>query len=98
MQMRVMQQSGTPTVQDGEEANLGAQVFGIGRYGAQRFGCSLEEDVVYHLLVLVSDSGNLIGHSENDVEVLAVEKFFLTVFYPLCACQRLTLWAMPISA
>ncbi len=34
MQMRVMQQSGTPTVQDGEEADLCAQVFGIGSYGA----------------------------------------------------------------
>jgi hypothetical protein len=98
MQTRVMQQGRPPGVQDGEEANLRAQVFGIGSYGAQSLGRGLEEDVVYHLLVLVSDRGNLIRHSENDVKVLAVEKFRLAVLYPLCACQRLTLGAMAIPA
>jgi hypothetical protein len=34
MQMRVVQQIGSPGVQDGEETNLCAQVFGIGSYGA----------------------------------------------------------------
>jgi hypothetical protein len=98
MQVRVMQQGGTPGVQDGKEADLRTQVFGIGSYRAQSLGRGLEEDVVYHLLVLVSDRGNLIRHSENDVKVLAVKKFRLAVFYPLCACQRLTLGAMAIPA
>jgi len=30
-------------VQDGEEANLRAQVFGVGSYGAQSLGRGLEE-------------------------------------------------------
>ena len=98
MQMRVMQQGGPPGVQDGEEANLRAQMFGIGSYGAQSLGRGLEEDVVNHLLVLVSDRGNLIRQSENDVKVLAVKKFRLTVLYPLCECQRLTLGAMAVPA
>jgi hypothetical protein len=85
-------------VQDGEEANLRAQVFRIARYGAQSLGRGLEEDVVNHLLVLVSDRGNPIRQSEDDVKVLAVEKFCLAVLYPLCACQRLTLGAMAIPA
>ena len=70
----------------------------ISSYGAQGFGRGLEEDVVYHFLVLVSDCGNLVRHREDDVEVLAVEKFRLAVFYPLCAGQRLTLGTMAISA
>ncbi len=65
MQVRVMQQGGPPGVQDGEEANLRAQMFGIGSYGAQSLGRGLEEDVVYHLLILVSDRGNLVRHSET---------------------------------
>ena len=44
------------------------------------------------------DRGNLIRHSENDVEVLAVEKFCLATFDPLCTHQRLTLVAMSIAA
>ena len=59
MQMRVMQQGGSPGVQDGEEANLRAQMFGIGGDGAQGLGRGLEENVVDHLLVLVGDRGNL---------------------------------------
>jgi hypothetical protein len=85
-------------VQDGEKANLRAQMFGIGSYGPQGLGRSLKEDVIDHLLVLVSDRSNLVRNGKDDVEVLAVEKFGLAVFNPLCTGQRLALWAMPIPA
>jgi hypothetical protein len=98
MQMRVMKQSGPPGVQHGEEANLRAQVFGIGSYGAQGLGRGLKEDVVDYLLVLVSDRGYLVRNGEDNVKVLAVEKFGLTVFDPLGARQRLAFWTMPIAA
>jgi hypothetical protein len=87
VQMWVMRQTGSPTMQDGEEADFCAQVFGIIRYSAQGFGGGLEEDVVNDLLVLVSDRSNLIWHCEDDVVVLAVKKFCLTMFDPLCAFQ-----------
>jgi hypothetical protein len=32
------------------------------------------------------------------MKILAVEKFRLPVFYPVCACERLTLGTMTISA
>src|ERR1035437_3332354 len=98
MQMRVMQQGGSPGVQYGEETNLRAQMFGIGGNGAQGFGRGLEENVIDHLLVLVSDRGNLVRHREDDVVILAVEKFIPAVFDPLGAGQRLALGAMPVSA
>ena len=75
-------------MQHGEEADFCAQVFGIIRYSAQGFSGGLEEDVVNDLLVLVSDRGNPIWHSEDDVVVLAVEKFCLAMVDPLCAPQR----------
>ena len=43
----------------GEEADLGAQMFGIGGNGAQGFRCGPEEKVVQHFFVLVIDGGNL---------------------------------------
>ena len=98
MQVRMKHQIGPPGVQDREKANLRAQVFGIGSDGAQCLGCSLEEDVVDHLLVLVNDRGDFVRNSEDDVEVFAVEKFGLAMFDPLGARQRLALWAMPVSA
>jgi hypothetical protein len=98
MQMRVVEQGRPPTVQHGKEANLCSQMLGIGGYGAQGFGRGLKENVVNHLLVLVSDRGNLIRDGEHDMKILAVEKFRLPVFYPVCACERLTLGTMTISA
>ena len=94
----MMHQVRPPGVQDGEEADLRAEVFGIGGYGTQGFGRGLEENAVDHLLVLVGDRGNLVRHREDDVEVLAVEKFGLAVFDPLGAGQRLALGAMAIRA
>ena len=85
-------------MQDGEEADLCSQMLGISRNRTQGLGHGLEEEVVYHLLVLISDRGNLVRHSEDDVEVITVEKLFLAVFYPLCARQRLALGTMAIPA
>ena len=93
-----MHQIGAPGVQDGEEADLRAQVFRIVGYGAQGFGRGLKENVVNHLLVLVSDHGDLVRQGEDDVVVLAVEKFGVAMFDPLCAGQRLTLGTMAIAA
>ncbi len=46
MHMGMMQQVLSPGVQDGEEADLGAQVLGIGGDGAQGFGAGVKEQVV----------------------------------------------------
>ena len=82
----------SPGVEHGEEADLGAQVLGIGGDGAQGLGRGPEQNAVDHLLVLVSDGGDLFRHGEHDVEVLGVEKFGLAVLDPLGAGQGLALW------
>ena len=87
----------SPTVQDSEEADLGAEVFGIGGDGLQGLSSGVEENVVNHFFVLIGKVGNLIWHGEHDVEVGTVEQFSLTVLDPLCPCQRLALGAMAIA-
>ena len=67
------QQALSPTVKHGEEADLGAQMFGIGGNGAQGFRCGPEEKVVPHFFVLVSDGGNLFRQGEDDVKVFGIE-------------------------
>ena len=46
-------------MKDGEDADAGAEVLGIGRDGDQGLGRSLEQDVVDYRLVLIGDVGDL---------------------------------------
>jgi len=67
--MRVVGERRAPSVEDGEDADAGAQVLGIGRDGDHGLGRGLEQDVVDHGLVLVGDVGDLGRQREHDVEV-----------------------------
>jgi len=57
--MRMVGERRAPGVEDGEDADAGAEVFGIGRDGDHSLGRGLEQDVVDHGLVLVGDVGDL---------------------------------------
>src|SRR5260370_26998222 len=88
----------SPTVQHGEEADLDAEMFGVGGNGAQGFRSGPKENVVQHFLVLVSDGGNLFRESKDDMEILGVEELGLTILDPLSPCQGLAFWAMAVAA
>src|SRR6476661_4105225 len=96
--MRMMQQIRSPGVEHGEEADSGAEMLGIGGYGAQGFGSGLEENAIDQFLILIGDGGNRFGHGENDVEVRAIEEFGFALLNPLGSRQRLALGAMAIAA
>src|SRR4030042_4327705 len=96
--MRMVQKILAPSMKHGEKADFGAEMFGSGSYGAQRLRRGGEENAVDHILILVSDAGNLFRDCKNDMEVLAVEKLGLTLFNPLCAGEGLALGPVPIAA
>jgi hypothetical protein len=98
MQMGMMEQILAPGVKDREEADLGAQMPGIGRDRAQGFRCGPEQNAVDRLLVLEGDGGHLFGYCKDDVKVLAVQKFGLPVLDPLRTGQGLTFATMTIAA
>ena len=98
MQMRIMKQALTPGVQHGEEADLGAQVLGIGGDCAQGLGGGAEEKAVDERLVLIGDGGNGLRQREDDVKVLCVEDLGATILQSLRAGQRLAAGAMSIAA
>ena len=52
MQMRMMGHGGAPGVQHGGDADLGAQVFGIGGDGDRRLRRRLEQQIVDHRLIM----------------------------------------------
>jgi hypothetical protein len=68
MNVGMVMQVLSPSAQHGEEADLGAEMFGIGRNDAQRLGCGPEQDVIDHGLVLEGDLGDRGRHGEDDVE------------------------------
>ena len=85
MQVGMVEQVLAPGVQDGEKADLSAQVLGVGGDGLQRLAGHLEQQVVEQALVLVGDGGDGLGQGEHDVEILTVEQIGLAVFEPLGA-------------
>src|ERR1700752_1467604 len=72
-------------------------MLGVSRNGTQGLGGSPEQNVVDALLVLQGNGGDGLRYGEDDVKILGVEKFGLTVFQPLGTGQRLTFWAVAIS-
>ena len=67
--MRMVGERRAPGVEDGEDADAGAEVFGISRDGDHGLGGSLEQDVVDHGLVLIGDVGDLRWQREHDMKV-----------------------------
>ena len=87
-----------PGVEDGEEADLGAEVARVGGYGAQRLGDSPEQQAVDDGLVLSGDLGDRRGHGEDDVEVLGGKQVRAAPFEPRGACQRLAGRTVAVAA
>jgi hypothetical protein len=94
----MVQQVLTPGVQNGDKANLGAQVFGVGCDSSQSLSSGLKQNVVDHILVLECDRANLLRHGKHHMEILYRQQLGLTLRQPLGTRQRLTLGAMTISA
>jgi hypothetical protein len=98
VQMWMMDESLSPGVQHCEEADLCAEMCGVGGDGAKRLGRSAEEDAVDHRFVGSGDDRDLAGDGEHDVEVRRVEQFGLAVLDPRRAGERLAGRAMAIAA
>ena len=95
--MRVLGHRRPPGVQDREDTDAGAEVFGIGRDGEHGLGRSLEQDAVDCGLVLVGYIGDLSRQREHDVEVRHRQQLFLALGQPLARRRSLALRTVPIA-
>jgi hypothetical protein len=98
MQMRMMLQILTPGVEDGDEADLRAQVLGSRCDRAQGLGGGVKQDVVDYGLILIRNRGDGLGQRKDHVEVLNGKEVGLAIFQPLRTDQRLAFRAVPIAA
>src|SRR5229473_5123186 len=65
MDMRILGERRAPGVEDGEHADAGAEVLGIGRDGDQGLSRSLEQDVVDDGLVVIGDVAACLNSRPN---------------------------------
>jgi hypothetical protein len=98
MQVGMKEEILSPTVEHGEEADLGAEMFGIGSDGRQGLGRGSEQNAVDEIFVLVSNSGDRFGEGEDDVKIRGGENFRFPFFDPIRPRQRLALGAMSVAA
>ena len=86
-----------PAVQHRDQADLGAQMFGIGGDRAQRLGRGPEQDRVDHRLVLEGDRRDRRRQREDDMEIGNRQEFVLPRGKPFPAGLPLALRAMPVA-
>ena len=98
VQMGVEGKIRAPGMQDGEEADRGAEVLGVGGDLAQGAGCGAEEQGVECALVLQGDRGDRGGQREDDMEILAVQQFVPALGDPGGAGGALALGAVAVAA
>jgi hypothetical protein len=98
MDVRMMLERLAPGVEDGEDAEFGAKMAGIGGEFAQGFRGRPEQYGVDHGLVLEGDLGDGRRQGEDDVEIRSGQEFGLARLEPTFARRRLTFWTMTIPA
>src|SRR5207248_9730256 len=98
MSVRMVGQSRSPGMQHSSEADLRAEVLGVGRDGDQGFGGGFEQQVIDDRFVLVSDVGDRSRQGEDDMEIGHRQQLSSAVGEPLLGSGGLALWAMPIAA
>lgn len=96
--MGMEQQILSPAVQHREEADLCAEVAGIGGNSLQGSGAGGEQDFIDLLFVAQHQIVELFGKGENHVVVFDGQQFSLPAFDPACPRQVLAFRTVPVAA
>jgi hypothetical protein len=70
MHVGVMEQVLSPRVQDGEETDARAQMFGVGRKGLQGSGAGFQEDPIDHPGIAQRQIVEWRGDGEDQMEII----------------------------
>jgi hypothetical protein len=98
MHVRMVIEVLSPSVQDGSDADLCAEVLGIRRNRQQRIGGRFEQQPVHLGFVLIGDGADLRRQCEHHVEVGDWQQLGLAGRQPFSSGRPLALRAMPITA
>jgi hypothetical protein len=98
VQMGMSDERLSPGVEHCKEPQFSPQMLGVSGDGSQRLGGRPKQEVVHGGFVLGRNGRHVLGHGEDDVEVLDVEQLTFAVVDPGRAFQRLTRGTMSIRA
>lgn len=98
MHMRVVIEGLAPGMQHRGDADVGSQVFWIGRNRGQRLGRRRKQQAVDLGLVLIGDGADLGRQGEDNVEVGNRQQLGLARFQPRLRRPPLALGTVPIAA
>ena len=87
-----------PAVQDGSDADVGAEVLGVGRDGGERLGRGRKQQSIDLGLVLVGDRADCGWQREHHVEVRHRQQFGFARRKPRLGGRPLALGAVPVAA
>src|ERR1022692_4475488 len=97
--MRMKMEILTPSVQDSQEADGGAQVLGVPGDRQHRLGHGFEKNAVDSSGVLQRQVGDLLRQRKHHVEILLYgQQLGFPFGQPLGTGRALTLWTAPVSA
>ena len=96
--MRMMQQRLAPGVQHGDEADVSAEMLGVGGDGPEGSGGGSEQGAIDFALVLQRQRGQFCGQGEDDVKIGDRQQILAALLQPLRALLRLTLRTVAIAA
>src|SRR5471030_1024833 len=98
MDMRMKHQVLSPTVQDCEEADRGAQMIRVGRNFQQRVGGGAEQQVVEFDGVLMDQPMEFVRQGKDDMKITGRQKLLLPCGDPALAGLSLALGTSPVAA
>ena len=97
MDVRVKCQILPPGMKNGEESDVGTEMFRVSGNGLQSTGTGLKQQVIKDFFVLLAKIVQRVRDGEDDVKVLDRQQFALAPFQPLCPGQILALGTMAIA-
>ena len=98
MDMRVVFEPLRPGVQDGEEANPGAQSFRIGSHFEKGFGHRAKQNSINDPRVLKRQRRQFMRQREDYVAIGDRQNLRGPITQPLIPCPAVALWAMAVAA
>ena len=96
--MRVLFEFLIPGVEHTEEADLGAEMFGIASDFEESCGTGLQQEMVQEFLVLQGERRQFMGERKDNMDVARGEKLLTTRLEPTSTGVGLTLRAVPVAA
>ena len=96
--MRMGEQILAPGVENAEDADLRAQVLGIGRNFQQGGGAGREQEMVRLTGVVLRQEVELVGNGEDHVKIRGSQQFLFPCCQPALTRLGLALWAVPVAA